>query len=244
MSGKIILKSILVFLLTCALIYLYSLYHEWGNSIDIYTIDLGIPGPNLLMIAGTHGNEPAGRVAVESWINDHENNKNNKKHKGRIYVIPNANKSGSQLNFRYMTHNLVNPDLNRNYTDLGKDQVSHQIIQLIKNNNIDFIIDFHEGWGFHKKNPRSIGSTLSPTTPLSTDLANEIVDHLNENIEDEHKHFVVNMGMDKPCTLRDYAKRNNINYILVETTGQNNIQPLDVRVDQTQKIIDYILKKI
>jgi predicted deacylase len=235
---KTILKLALFFLFIIS-IYLYSIYYEWGNNIDIYLIDSGIPGPNLLVIAGTHGNEPAGRVTIETWL-DSEGYKS-KDLRGKIYVIPRANKSGAQLHVRYMVHNLRYPDLNRNYTDVGREPISQKIISLIKEKQIDFILDYHEGWGFRKQNPKTIGSTLSATTPFSTDLANEIISLLNKEIDDENRHFVLNKKTDHLMTLRNYAGRHDIHYILVETTGQNNIQPLNVRNHQSRKILDYIL---
>lgn len=238
---KPIVKLALFFLFVVS-IYLYSIYYEWGNTIDVYLIDSGIPGPNLLVIAGTHGNEPSGRVTVEKWLTEY-NEDITKKIKGKIYVIPRANKSGSQLCVRYMFHNLMHPDLNRNYTDFGKEPVSQMIISLIKNKKIDFILDFHEGWGFHKVNQKSIGSTLSATTPFSEELACEIISLLNTEIEDENKHFVLNKKTDDLLTLRNYAKRHGIDYLLVETTGQNNIQPLSVRNQQSKKILDHVLNR-
>ena len=44
-------------------------------------------------------------------------------------------------------------------------------------------------------------------------------------------------------SLRDYANEKNKAYMLIETSGQNNIQPLDIRVSQNITIITYILKK-
>lgn len=234
---KPIVKLALFFLFIIS-IYLYSVYYDWGNVVDVYMIDSGIPGPNILVIAGTHGNEPSGRVTVEKWLKEY---KSYSKRKGKIYVIPRANKSGSQLCVRYMFHNLMHPDLNRNYTDFGTEPVSQMIVSLIKNKNIDFILDFHEGWGFHKQNQKSIGSTLSSTTPFSAELADQIISLLNEDIPDENKHFVINKKTDHLLTLRNFAKRHGIHYLLVETTGQNNIQPLDVRNRQSRKILDHVL---
>lgn len=234
---KTSVKLIFFFLFVIS-IYLYSIYYDWGNNIDIYLIDSGIPGPNFLVVAGTHGNEPSGRITMEKWISSNKSLK-----KGKMYVIPRANKSGSQLNFRYMIHNLRYPDLNRNYTDFGKEPISQKIISLIKKENIDFILDFHEGWGFHKQNKKSIGSTLSATTPFSKKIANEIISLLNNEIEDENKQFILNEKVDELFTLRNYSKRHGIHYILVETTGQNNVQPLCVRNKQSKQIFDYILNQ-
>lgn len=223
-------------LITIICIILYYQYYLWGNEIDVHVIDSHQPGPNLLIIAGTHGNEPAGRIVVEDWLKNYKSI-----NKGKIYVIPRSNKSGSMIGLRFMLHNLLFPDLNRNYTDHGREPVSQKIIEIINNNHIDFILDFHEGWGFHKKNKRSIGSTLSATTPFSKEISLNLVESLNKQISQEDKQFVLNEQTDNLLTLRNFAKRKKIDYILIETTGQNGIQPIDIRKKQVAHILDYVL---
>lgn len=223
-------------LITIICLILYYQYYLWGNEIDIHVIDSHLPGPNLLIISGTHGNEPAGRLVVEEWLKNHVPIK-----KGKIYVIPRSNKSGSIIGLRYMLHNLLFPDLNRNYTDNGREPVSQKIIEIINKNQIEFILDFHEGWGFHKTNKKSIGSTLSPTTPFSKEISSNLVDLLNQQILQENKHFVLNTKTDDLLTLRNYAIRKKLDYILIETTGQNGIQPIEIRKKQVSDILNYVL---
>ena len=42
-------------------------------------------------------------------------------------------------------------------------------------------------------------------------------------------------------TLRDYCNKNNINYSLIEITGQNK-QELEIRIQQTYLILKYLFK--
>lgn len=225
---------ILIFIIICIL---YYQYYKWGNDIEIFTFDTHVPGPNILIVSGTHGNEPAGRIVIEEFL---KNDYFKQFKKGKIYVIPRTNKSGSMVGMRYMLHNLLFPDLNRNYNDDGKEPISQRIINLIKEKQIDFILDFHEGWGFHTQNKKSIGSTLSATTPLSMSLAQNIINTLNSDIP-VNKKFVLNGQKDHLFTLRNYAKKKQIHYLLVETTGQNRIQPIDIRKKQVTYILNYIL---
>lgn len=216
------------------------LFWQWAVDVKIYSLDSGRPGPNVLVIAGTHGNEPAGRVAVQKWLDSCPTVKS-----GRVFVIPNVNKSGNFLGIRHMLQSPGAPDLNRNYTAHGKDPVSRQVIDLIRRYKIEYILDFHEGWGYHKMEEASVGSTLAPTTPEMRRLAKHIIAHLNKRfVKDDEKHFMINGKRDDKHTLRNYAYRNGVNYILVETTGQNDVQPLSVRCEQVREILDLFLEHV
>ncbi len=63
-----------------------------GNA-DIFTIDSGKPGPSLLIIGGTHGNEPASQVAATLFL------ENATVSSGKVFILTEANKCG--LNFSY-----------------------------------------------------------------------------------------------------------------------------------------------
>lgn len=156
-----------------------------------------------------------------------------------MIIIPEANKSGGHVGLRWLMHNWLFPDLNRNYTDQGKEEISKKIIQYV--NKSDFIVDFHEGWGFRNINKKSLGTTISYTTENSKLLALEIIDKLNDDIKEDYKKFSLNEDKDELLTLRNYAYRHNKDYILVETTGQNNIQKIETRVNQNMTIIQNVL---
>jgi hypothetical protein len=110
----------------------------------------------------------------------------------------------------------------------------------------DFVLDFHEGWNFHRVEPTSLGSGLySSNTPLSKSFSLDIINELNKTISEDKKKFVCgDTHKDIDGTLNYYCKQINKNYILVETTGQNNTQPLDLRVGQVLFIIDMLLNKL
>lgn len=216
------------------IIYHYNMYYKWATNINIHTIDSYEPGPIILMVGGTHGNEPAGKLALKKLIDS-----NIKLKKGTLIIIPEANKSGSYFNTRWLLHNFIHSDLNRNYTDNGKEEISKKIIENV--NKSDFIVDFHEGWGYRLENPESMGSTLSYTTDKSKIIAQDIIKELNKTIKQDYKKFTINEEEDNLLTLRNYSNRKNKDYILVETTGQNDIQKIETRVNQDMIIINNIL---
>ena len=68
----------------------------------------------------------------------------------QIIIIWNLNKLGLLFYRRLLLHKFSNRDLNRNYPSennkIAKCILSRKIIKLVDNS--DFILDFHEGWGF------------------------------------------------------------------------------------------------
>lgn len=228
---------LLVFVLIIFIIYLYMFnndvkYYDYGNMNAQYKI---------CIIAGVHGNEPAASILLNKMINTNYFNQNI--NNLFIRVIPIANKFGSQFNTRYQ-NNIFFPDINRNFINDDTDNLlfsdtSKDIIKLTK--NMDLVLDFHEGWGFHKINSDSLGSTIT-ITPKMKDLGNIIINNLNNIISNEQYKFVILENIcDINSTLGCYSNNNNNNYILVETTGQNDIQKMKIRHDQIFNIINTVI---
>lgn len=224
----------------CLIIIVYILLYNWANDIHIVILDSSVPGPTILLVGGTHGNEPAGSVAIEKLA------KQIKLKRGKLVLVPRANKLGLLLNTRWLPHRMWYRDLNRNYPRVSGDYPVEPISQKIAGlaMEADFILDLHEGWGFNCIQPESLGSGLYPgDTKLSIELAPQIVSHLNKTISKDYKKFVVGYNNHPELnSLRSFCVLHNKNYILVETTGQNDIQQLDVRVQQHITVINYLLK--
>lgn len=203
-----------------------------------------INGPTILLLGGTHGNEPASSHILEQIINELNNGQIVIK-KGKLIIIPHVNSCGLNLNSRYAPFT----DINRNYpvevNGKTKYKINSEIINLVKDS--DFIIDLHEGWGYHKINKASMGSTLYPSkTSESIKTSDILTKYINMNIVDNTKHFT--SLIDPKCEIKGslhyFANISNKNYILIETTGQNDIQPMNIRVQQGYDIIYYFLHDI
>lgn len=200
---------------------------------------------SICFIAGVHGNEPAASIELISLIKN--NYFNHFKNNGlSIRVIPCVNVWGLKNNTRYQP-NMLYPDINRNFSENGLEASSIEIIRLTK--NFDIVIDFHEGWGFHLINSKSIGSTISPSNNFPIELSSLITENINKNINDLSKKFIIlkNYSCSISKTLACHREKNNKHYLLVETTGQNNIQKLSLRRHQIFTVINetlnYISKK-
>ena len=216
----------------------------YGNSIEVFEYDSKVKGINLLLIGGTHGNEPAGSVALTKLIDDLRNN-NYRLKSGKITIINKPNKLGLLFDNRYLIHRFSNRDLNRNYprnaSENPLDPISKKIIKYV--NESDWVLDFHEGWGFIYEEKGSMGSGIFPgKTKSSQIMANNILISINSAIDDHNKFQLIYDIHPTIRSLKTYANYMKINYILIETSGQGDIQSLDIRVDQVRFIIDFFLK--
>ncbi len=235
----------------------YYLKYICNNLEYFYYGESNQNNKTILILGGIHGNEPAGSKAIKQLME--EININNTKLNNRIIFVPYVNYCALQLNSRQVP---FIGDLNRkfpiteNYNEDNLHPIIKELLILIK--QADFIIDFHEGWGYYKEKTGSIGSTITPTnTDISKKMADIVYTELNKNITDNNKEFTIliddNNNLDKDkygknedikYTLRYYADLIKKNYILIETSGQNDIQDLDIRISQARTVIDTILNNI
>lgn len=212
-----------------------------------YTIiDSGIPGPTIGMVGSVHGNEPAGSYTLSRIVQKGEF----KPIRGKLIIITKANPCGLLENMRRNPHSLL--DINRQFDENGgTDITSQRIINILK--PCDLILDFHEGWGWHLEtknsyNPLqqiSVGSTITPGDhTFWKELAPRIINRINLGIKDPLKKFSIIWGASCkiPTSLNCYAALNLRPYLLIETSGQNNIQPIEVREGQNKIIIRTVLE--
>jgi hypothetical protein len=228
------------------------------NSLKYFIIDgLNKTGKTVLILGGIHGNEPAGSFAIEQLINEINTNKLKIK-TGRLILVPYVNYCALQLNKRFVDSiGDMNRKFPTNLNDNNNSPTINKIIELV--NSADFVIDFHEGYDYHRLNNKSIGSTISPNdTELSNTIASTMYDTINGNIGTDYKkykiitsdQYLANKYPNKYSaknnfiqgSLLNYARLIKKDYVLIETTGQNDIQPLNIRVDQDMQFINMILK--
>tara|TARA_B100001093_G_scaffold340017_1_gene324796 strand:+ start:1991 stop:2686 length:696 start_codon:yes stop_codon:yes gene_type:complete len=216
--------TIVIFILvfTIAISLYFSCY-----KVNIIEFSSNKPGKNILLVAGTHGNEPAGVYALNRLINYLKNDPSLVK-SGKITIINNMNKCGYYIDTRNYSNVGKKLDLNRLY---GKNFVVNKQVENIIDRQ-DIILDFHEGWGYIKKD-KSIGSSITFSNDISDNTKKDILDTINSDITTDYKKFIESKKDIIPYSLRDYAKIKNKTYILLETTGQNNVQPLNLRVNQS-----------
>jgi hypothetical protein len=248
------LTKIITFIIILIII-IYCIYIGRNcTETKIYTLDSNKPGPIILIVAGTHGNEPAASNYFTNLVNS-----TFKPNRGKMIIIPRVNDCALKLNMRsvpllgdinrkyYIDNNVdaVNGETNKVNGDINK--INKQILEIINSNRIDFVLDFHEGYDFHNYNKNSLGSTITYTfdkTGKAKDYGENIVDKLNETITDDKKKFTLLDPNYKPIkgTLLSLLSELKISGILIETSGQNNIQPLQKRLEQINLIFKSIIK--
>jgi predicted deacylase len=231
-----------------------SLLNNYCDKVDYEIIDSGVVGPVLLIVSGSHGNEISGVHGLKSFREDFKNGTFELK-KGKIIFAPELNKCGIKLDTRWkpselFSFNFWNMDLNRNYPKTGNEEgkcdISNTVANLVKNS--DYILDFHDGYSFRRKDPQSMGSGVYPSlSKESKEIAKYLADSLNMSIpvkEDDYRKFdSVENWSQIPGSLRKYCDDLNKNYVLVETTGQTSTYPLEIRVNQVKHLaLDYCRK--
>jgi hypothetical protein len=226
---------IFIFIILLIIIYYTSIINNICFKEPEYFIYKGKEeGSTILIIGATHGNEPSGYFAIKEYMAKLNSQELFLK-RGKIIFIPVVNYCGLQLNRR--NHNTVG-DINRLYDITNKNIINKLIVDF--SNTSDFIIDFHEGYEYANNSFNSLGSTITPSeTILAETVANKVVENINKNIDIDYKKFKINKDKNIMGSLRDYSIK--LNYLLVETTGQNNIQPIEIRVNQCINVINTVL---
>ena len=264
-SPKLTITLLTIITILYALVY-YQIRAKC-NKVHVYTYDSEIPGPNVLLVASTHGNEPAGGVALNRLVSLIETGALQVK-QGSLTIVPVVNGCGTNMDMRYQPHQMMilqSPDINRNYpvkrNQKAKCYISQTIADLATQN--DVVVDLHEGWGFNRVDASSMGSGIFPGhTPLSQILAQTMALELNQNLEipsaeestnpnklnqmqaQDFQFRVLPDWPDVRGSLRWWCGQNNIDYVLLETSGQNDIVTLRQRADQQLTAVMSVLKTL
>lgn len=223
---------VIVAIVICLIIITYNLFRV---HVYEFTSTSFVNGDPILCIIGSvHGNEPAGTLALQELIK-------NKAFDGiinsKVIVILNPNPIGLITNNRE-SWELSSGwfDINRSYP--GSQSIVKQIQEQVAKSTL--VLEFHEGWGFHKINPKSLGSTIMPTKhKLAVNVGENMLLDINNVIPVPNKHFsvILNDACGITSSLGCYCENQNIPHILLEITGQNDKQPIEVRKKQVQLLI-------
>jgi hypothetical protein len=155
-----------------------------------------------------------------------------------IRVLPGVNEFGLALRIRYQ-NSFRHPDINRNFVGEGLDHISKEIIKLTK--DMDLIVDFHEGWGFHLLQPKSLGSTLT-LTEGARPLGQLIINNLNKTIANENiKQIKEWRDLNPDCTDVD-SKKNNLYLKIVSNSMNGSTQEESHK--NINKIISNVAKEV
>ncbi len=228
---------IIIFIVTIMILFVFYLFL---NNPRVYTFSSNSL-KTIFILGSVHGNEPAGTKACYKLIEYLNGNPP----KDRVIIMPMPNLLGYYVNSRYQLKPF-NSDINRNFSDKGKDRISRIILGYVQ--KADLIVDLHEGYEYHIRYPKSMGSSVIPNkSKIANNLAHKMVEAVNMNIKDKNKKFVVSDFYDKedcylPDSLACYCNRNKKKYISIETTGLNlNKQDINIRVNQQLTMLKSII---
>lgn len=154
----------------------------------VYIISSKIETPVVMIMSGTHGNEPAGIAAVKK-MKDNINIQ-----KGTLIFIPNANIIACEKEMRSYPEGI---NLNRVYPGKkdGNDveKIAYEIFNLMKSFHVDFLFDLHESREFYKINPQNYGQTivLDCYDDDFLKICSGIQERLNRDISNEQEKFEI-----------------------------------------------------
>lgn len=218
----------------------------------IFKFDSQQPGPAILILGGTHGNEPAGFEAAYRLLKILSTNQIKT---GKIFIVPEANRMSVANNNRRIPVpegiDFERGNLNRCYPGdpegLPMEQEAHQITQFIRREKIDLFIDLHESPKFHleskdaKGNYYGLGQTLIYVpNEEATWLAMIVADALNARIAEKMKQFTLVEHPIESSAAWSAGKQFDIPAFTVETCKQ---LPLEERVSYQLEILKLIFRE-
>ncbi len=166
---------------------------------SLHKISSSSTGPTLLVIGGIQGDEPGGFTAASMLVTNYK-----VKH-GNLWVVPN-------LNFKSIIKRSrgIHGDMNRKFNVLSEKDPEYAEVQKIKkimlNDNIDIVLNLHDGSGFYKKkyinkmhNPNRWGqSIIIDQDKLNTSkygdlsgIASNVQQYINKRLSNKSKYFYV-----------------------------------------------------
>ncbi len=199
----------------------------------LYIIDSGKAGPTVMIVGGVHGNETAGYKAAAK-VKDFNITK------GRLLVLPQANKRAVANH----TRSIGGADLNRDFptskSDSADNTLSKAIFKVVKDYDVDWLMDMHEGANYQKlTSSSSVGQSLIyyPDSQTKT-VGSKIINSMNTNIGTSYKKFSLLRYPVSGSLSRASAIVCGTNSFIFETCSKD---PLSTRIDRQVKAANILL---
>jgi predicted deacylase len=155
---------------------------RWETTCHVQTS--GRPGPVVVVMGGVHGDEPAGSHAAEAmsgWSID----------RGSLLVLPRVNGPALRAGSRFSPRTR-HTDLARCFPRSPGEQphgpLAGALWRLLVRLQPDWLVDLHEGWGVHRRNPETLGSTVMHAAD-TRGSAERMVRAVNGTIASDRDHF-------------------------------------------------------
>jgi len=209
-------------------------------------------GPAVLIIGGTHGNEPAGFETAHRLVKQFSESQLKV---GEVFIIPEANTIADQNKSRRIKVprgvDIEMGNLNRCYPGnshgLPMEQMAYQITELIRQHDIDVVLDLHESPVFHleyiEENSQyhGLGQTLIYTpNEAASWIALMLIDEMNEEIPPGLEQFSLAAGPVQHSAAWSAGEFFDIPGFTTETCKK---LPLETRIKYQLKMTDIILRE-
>lgn len=201
----------------------------------LYVVDGEVDGPTVLLVAGIHGDEAAGPVAVErmrTW----------RLERGRLLLVPQANRPALSRSRRRAPGTPFG-DLNRNFPrsadDAPRGKMARALWDVVLSIRPDWVLDLHEGFDVNRQNKRSVGSSVLYVPVGEHRRQAERLAHAVNATLDPERHFTLLRWPAKGSLSRAAWDQLGISGMILETT--KNEQPLECRVAQHELMVGELL---
>jgi predicted deacylase len=195
--------------------------------------------PTVLVLAGTHGNEPAPAHYLERLAAELEQRPARVPSDVHFGIVPRVNRAAMALGNRT---GLDGVDMNRCWPDPAGKYCS-PVKTLV--DRAALVIDLHEAWSFQNQDPGSLGQTIFTNDERLYPLVNETVHALNQNFGHDESLKWSRIGslpaLPDGTALDQYCESKKIPYILVEVAGQRDIVPRELRMEQCRVALGVLL---
>ncbi len=180
-------------------------------------------GPRILLMAGNHGDEYEGQVALGRLIRDLQPEEIT----GRIIILPSANFPAAMAGSR--TSPLDGGNLNRLFPGDPSGGPTAQIAYYIESEllpRVEFVLDLHSGGSSLQYLPSTLGRR--PETPAAVDRATELMRAFGAPVG-----YLVDGGGWGEHTITAAAARAGILHMSTELAGGGQVTPWALRIAET-----------
>ncbi|MBL7221398.1 MAG: succinylglutamate desuccinylase/aspartoacylase family protein [Phycisphaerae bacterium] len=213
---------------------------KWATP--YYVVDSKVAGPVVMITGGMHGNEPAGARAAEHirfWTI----------RRGKLIIAPRLNPAALAAGRRLIPGAPEGAgNLNRNFPKTGRQgkaigAPAGAIWAFVKSARPDWLIDLHEGFAFHKSNPKSTGASIISLPELKLgDTVRLMLDAVNASVSDEGKKLVALRGSANGSLARSAAQKLGAKTMILETCYTD--QYMSLRTRQHRLMVHRLLKHL
>lgn len=194
--------------------------------------------PNIAILSGLHGNEPAGPYGVYDFLQD-----NSDQNICNLFLVPLLNPHGFN---RHIRRDANKSDMNRQWDDSSR-KLINRLKKLFKGKNFDFVLSLHEDdsvEGFYVYGGKTISNSQLQI------VANILKTHLPPIEDGEiygdpvYKGIVEESNEDKPKhykSLEFFFDKIKVPNVTIEISGS---LPLDQRIKIYSQFLTKFLKRL